>query len=74
MAELLITGLSDATVTELDRAADERGLSRNEYLRRLLECGTTSGTHAVVTTAELRRAADTVTDLADDAVMDRAWR
>jgi len=37
VTNVLIRGLSDATVTRIDRRAQDLGLSRNEYLRRRLE-------------------------------------
>ncbi len=73
MANVLIRGLSDAAVAQLDVAASAVGLSRNEFLRRQFEAATaTSG--LVVTAADLRRAAEAVSDLLEPAVMADAWR
>lgn len=75
MSDVLIRGLSDATVARIDADAAAQGLSRNEYLRRRLEAER-SDTEAggQLTIAHLRRAADAAKDLDDPQVMDTAWR
>jgi hypothetical protein len=73
MADVLIRGLSDKAVAQLDAAAGAVGLSRNEFLRRQFEAATPSSA-LVVTAADLRRAAEAVSDLLEPAVMADAWR
>jgi hypothetical protein len=73
MVDILIRGLSDTAVAQLDAAAGAVGLSRNEFLRRQFEAATPSSA-LVVTAADLRRAAEAATDLLDPGVMADAWR
>ena len=73
MADVLIRGLSDAAVAQLDAAARAVGLSRNEFLRRQFEAARPSS-GPVVTAADLRRAAEATNDLLDPDVMADAWR
>ncbi|MDP9093363.1 MAG: hypothetical protein M3N95_10610 [Actinomycetota bacterium] len=73
MADVLIRGLSDTAVAQLDAAAGAVGLSRNEFLRRQFEAATPSS-GLVVTAADLRRAAEATSDLLDPGVMADAWR
>ncbi len=73
MPNVLIRGLSDATVGRIDAEAASLGLSRNEYLRRRLEAErSTSG--GKLTVDDLRRAAAAAQDLDDAQVMGSAWR
>ncbi|MDP9116542.1 MAG: hypothetical protein M3O28_04630 [Actinomycetota bacterium] len=73
MADVLIRGLSDTAVAQLNAAAGAVGLSRNEFLRRQFEAATpTSG--LVVTAADLRRAAEAASDLREQGAMAAAWR
>jgi hypothetical protein len=73
MADVLIRGLSEKAVAQLDAAAAAVGLSRNEFLRRQFETATPrSG--PVVTAADLRRAAEAAGDLLEPGVMADAWR
>ena len=80
MPDILITGLSDAAVAQIDRQANALGLSRNEFLRRQIEdqvagrSDTTVTSDTTFTVADLRRASDAVSDLLDDEVMDSARR
>jgi hypothetical protein len=73
VANILIRGLSDTAVAQLDAAASAVGLSRNEFLRRQFEAATPSS-GLVVTTADLRRAAEAAGDLLEPDVMADAWR
>jgi hypothetical protein len=73
MADVLIRGLSDKALAQLDAAASAVGLSRNEFLRRQFEAATPSS-GPVVTAADLRRAAEAASDLLDPDVMADAWR
>lgn len=75
MTNVLIRGLSDAAVERIDAEASELGLSRNEYLRRKFEgAATLANSGAGLTVADWNRSAAAFGDLADDDVMDAAWR
>lgn len=75
MTDVLIRGLSEATVARIDADAAACGLSRNEYLRRRLEAErSTSTASGQLTIDDLRRAADAAKDLDDPQVMERAWQ
>lgn len=74
MTNVLIRGLSDAAVKRIDAEADALGLSRNEFLRRRLERESSAPVAATVTADDWSRSAAVFGDLADDAVMDAAWR
>lgn len=75
MTNVLIRGLSDAAVARIDAEASELGLSRNELLRRKFEGATTlANTETALTIADWNRSAAAFGDLADDDVMDAAWR
>ncbi|WP_026927364.1 hypothetical protein [Granulicoccus phenolivorans] len=75
MTNILVRGLSEATVQRIDAEAAALGLSRNEYLRRKLEgeAATSPSPEVSVTEADWQRSAATFGDLADPAVMDAAW-
>ncbi|MGH4022221.1 MAG: type II toxin-antitoxin system VapB family antitoxin [Pseudonocardiaceae bacterium] len=72
VADVLIRDVPDGVLVAIDARARRLGLSRSEYLRRQLarEAETSDGD---VTVNDLRRFADTFTDLADPDVMRRAW-
>ena len=75
MTNVLIRGLSDAAIERIDAEASELGLSRNEFLRRKLEGATTlANAETALTAADWDRSAAAFGDLADDDVMDAAWR
>lgn len=73
MPNVLIRGLSDATVERIDAEASRLGLSRNEFLRRKLE-GDNPRPAENATAENWRRAAEIFADLADPDVMSDAWR
>jgi len=73
MADVLIRDLPDDVVTEIDARAARLGLSRNEYLRRVLSQLARRGGSAVEADG-LRWFADTFGDLSDRDVMGGAWR
>jgi hypothetical protein len=73
VADVLIRDLPDAIVAGLDEQARQAGLSRTEYLRRMLTREAGRGT-AAVRVEDLARFAETFADLGDDTVMDDAWR
>ena len=75
MTNVLIRGLSDAAVERIDAEAAHLGLSRNEFLRRKLEgVATRANPETALTAADWDRSAAPFGDLADDDVMDAAWR
>ena len=74
MADVLIRGLSDESVAKIDQAARERGLSRNEFLRRQLSEQDLKISRPRLTREDLLRAASASEDLLDDEIMSGAWR
>ena len=74
MADVLIRGLSDESVAKIDQAARERGLSRNEFLRRQLSEQDVNISRPRLTREDLLRAASASEDLLDDEIMSGAWR
>ncbi len=72
MADILIRGVPDDLVVEIDAKAASAGLSRAEYLRRVLARERTRGT-GKVTMADLERFAERCADLADPEIMAKAW-
>lgn len=73
MTDVLVRDVPDDVLAGVDRRAGTLGLSRSEYLRRLLaqQGGLTVGP---VTVDDLARSAETFADLADEEVMKGAWR
>jgi hypothetical protein len=74
MPNILIRDLSQEALDRIDTAAANLGLSRNEYLRRKLEEGTSPVGERAVTAEDWQRSAEVFADLADPAVMEAAWR
>jgi hypothetical protein len=74
MPNILIRDLSQEAVDRIDAAAANLGLSRNEYLRRKFEEGTSTTGDRTVTAEDWQRSAEVFADLADPAVMEAAWR
>jgi hypothetical protein len=74
MPNILIRDLSQEAVDRIDAAAANLGLSRNEYLRRTFEEGTSPSGERTVTAEDWQRSAEVFADLADPTVMDAAWR
>jgi hypothetical protein len=74
MPNILIRDLSQEAVDRIDTAAANLGLSRNEYLRRKLDEGTSPASERAVTAVDWQRSAEVFADLADPAVMEAAWR
>ncbi len=72
MTNLLIRDVPDDVVGAIDAKAQRVGLSRTEYLRRML-ARERDATDKQVTVDDLSRFADTFTDLADADIMRRAW-
>ena len=72
MVDILVRDVPDEVVAAIEVNARAVGLSRVEYLRRLLERERTTG-GGDVTVESLRRFGETFRDLADDDVMSSAW-
>lgn len=72
MSDVLIRDIPDDVLAALDQLAARLGLSRTEYIRRRLAQDARTA-RISVTTDDWRRFADVYSDLADPAVIDRAW-
>ena len=70
---LLIRDIPDDVLAALDAEAERLGLSRSEYLRRILTQASARVSRSV-TVDELAQFENTFADLADSEVMDQAWR
>ncbi len=73
MTDILIRDVPEDVIAAIDIKAQRLGLSRTEYLRRTLTRERDVAPTAV-SVADLAAFADTFADLADPAVIDRAWR
>jgi hypothetical protein len=73
MPDVLIRDLPEEVLAGLDERARHLGLSRTEYLRRMLTREANRAPSAV-TVGDLAAFAETFADLADASVMERAWR
>lgn len=72
MTDILIRGVPDEVLAAIDAKAKDVGLSRTEYLRRVLERERVQ--HAgSVTVEHLDRAVSLARDLDDPDVMSGAW-
>ena len=71
MVDILVRDVPDDVVAAIEVNARAVGLSRVEYLRRLLERERAGG--GEVTVESLRRFGETFSDLADDDAMHSAW-
>ncbi|MFD6948758.1 antitoxin [Nocardiopsis sp. TSRI0078] len=72
MADVLVRHVPDGVVAAIDADARRQGLSRSEYLRRVLE-RTARFRGGSVTVEDLSRFAGTFADLADPCAMEEAW-
>ena len=73
MTDMLIRDVPDDVVAAIDAHAGRLGLSRSEYVRRRL-AQDAAATESPVSTGDLERFARDFGDLADPAVMSRAWQ
>ena len=71
MADILIRGVPDEVVAVVEANATRVGLSRAEYIRRILEREQRKG--GGVNVDSLQRFSHTFRDLDDDEVMRSAW-
>jgi plasmid stability protein len=70
---LLVRDIPEAVVAALDAEAERQGLSRSEYLRRILT--QVSGRDGrSVSVADLAAFSESFAGLADPDLMDQAWR
>lgn len=72
MSDILVRGVEDETVAEIDRRAESQGLSRAEYLRRRLNAEYRVA-RVAVTAAHWNRFHSATVDLDDPEVMGEAW-
>jgi len=73
MADVLIRDVPDAVLVGVDAHAARLGISRVEYIRRRLAADAATAS-APVSVQDLRKFAERFADLANDEVMDAAWR
>jgi hypothetical protein len=73
MADLLIRDVSDDVVAAIDTSASALGVSRSEYVRRMLARDAAERGGAV-TVDDLARFEEMFADLDDPEVMRQAWR
>jgi hypothetical protein len=73
MSDVLIRDVPDDVLAALDQRAARLGLSRTEYIRRCLAQDARM-TAMSVTADDWRKFAGASSDLANPAVMDRAWK
>ena len=71
MPDVLIRDLPEDVVAAIDANAHRLGLSRNEYLRRLLAIE--ARPRGTVTVADVKRSAGVFSDVDDPDVMSGAW-
>lgn len=72
MTDILIRDVPEDVVAEIDVKAANSGMSRAEYLRRVL-ARERANSSSQVTVASLARFAETFTDLEREDVMGDAW-
>lgn len=72
MSDMLIRDVPESVAAALDARARRLGLSRSEYLRRVL--GRETRAEGPVAASDLAVFAERFADLADDEVLDQAWR
>lgn len=72
MSDVLIREVPDDVVAALDAQAVRLGVSRSEYIRRLLSKDAARSTSSVNVT-DLQRFATVFHDLTDAEIMARAW-
>jgi hypothetical protein len=73
VTDVLVRGVPDDVLAAIDEQAARQGLSRSEFLVRVLALAAAGGTEPV-TVESLRRFSDTCADLGDPDVMAQAWR
>ena len=71
MTDILIRGLSDDDVRNLDACAKRLGLSRNQYLQRVIK--QVVEPRPPVTVVDLQWFCDAIADLSTEDFESRAW-
>lgn len=71
MSDVLIRDVTDHVITAVDARARRLGLSRSEYLRRVL--GREQRAEGPVSVGDLAEFSERFADLAVDDVMAKAW-
>jgi hypothetical protein len=74
MVNILIRDLTQDAVDRIDAAAADRGLSRNEFLRRKFEDTVITAETLTVTVEDWQHSAEVFVDLDDPEVMRGAWQ
>jgi hypothetical protein len=72
MPDISIPDLPDDVIAAIDEKTDEQGLSRNDYLRRLVKDGPRRSKRKV-TIEDLQRLSDLAQDLDNPEIMRKAW-
>ena len=72
LTDILVRGIPAKALAAIDAKAKQLGISRQEFLRRLL-IGST-GSDSPVTSADLERSSLAFADLQDTPVIDQAWQ
>jgi hypothetical protein len=73
MADLLIRNVDGKTVKGIEALAKQKGLAREEYLRRELDILANMEGRPPLTRADLARPLAAAAHLTDEALMGRAW-
>jgi hypothetical protein len=73
MVDMLIRGVPESVVIEIDAQAKRLGVSRVEYVRRQLIQDAQRLRHPV-TADDLRKSVESLAGLLDDDLMEQAWR
>ena len=73
MSDILVRGLPDSVLAEIDAQAARVGISRAEYVRRQLVREAQRITRSV-SVADLQRSDRLLKDLLDEELMEQAWR
>ncbi len=73
MADIVIQNVPEDVIAAIDIKAQRLGISRADYLRRIL-AREQDAQPVQVTVADLAGFAETFADLDDPSVMSRAWR
>ncbi len=72
MANILIRNIDEGDLARIDEQASRVGLSRNEYLLRMVQ-REARGDSDPLTRDDLRRFSDLAAGLADEELMRQAW-
>jgi hypothetical protein len=73
MGDVLVRGVPEKDLAQIDAEAERLGMSRNAYLRREFHRIARHRAVREATPEDYRRAKDAMTDLGDEDVMRGAW-